>query len=241
MPKISIITVCLNEVETVRETCDSICRQDFDDFEWIVIDGQSTDGTLEILNEYASRIDRLVSEKDAGIYDAMNKGIGFATGEYLLFMNAGDYLAADNALTLVAEAPARDILYGDLCCLDDAGQSSLIQYPDQLPRDYLLKSMMPHQASFIRKALFEQYGLYDTSFRIAGDYEMFTRFLQQHQATAYHIPQPLAVFRIGGISSTDVQRTRRKRENHLIRKKYFPRYRFGLRGLKAELRLRLGV
>jgi len=240
MPKISIITVCLNEVEGVRQTCDSICQQDYRDFEWIVIDGQSTDGTLDVLNEYRSHMARLVSEPDGGIYEAMNKGIGLATGEYLLFLNAGDYLAADNVLSLAAAAPERDILYGDLE-MEDNGHSQVIQYPDHLTRGYLLKRMMPHQASFIKKSLFERYGLYDTSFRIAGDYELFTRFLHRHGASSYHIPHVLSVFRIGGISNTKAQRAKRKRENHLVRRIYFPKYRFSLRGLKAEIRLHLGA
>lgn len=240
MPKVSIITVCLNEVNAVRATCDSICRQDFNDFEWIVMDGGSTDGTLEILQEYASRMAHLISEPDGGIYEAMNKGIALAGGEYLLFLNAGDYLATDNALSLVAAAPACDIIYGDLECLEDSGQSNHIHYPNQLPANYMLSHMIPHQASFIRKSLFDRFGMYDTTFRIAGDYEMFTRFLHHHRASTHHIPQILSVFRIGGISSTGSQRSRRKQENHRVRKRYFLRYRFSLRCIKAEIRQRRG-
>ncbi|MEJ2491388.1 MAG: glycosyltransferase family 2 protein [Desulfuromonadales bacterium] len=239
MPRFSIVTVCLNEVDSIRRTCESICSQTFDDFEWIVIDGQSTDGTLDVLSEYEARINTFISEADGGIYDAMNKGMRISRGEHLLFMNAGDYFSGQMSLQLVKDAPDKDILYGDVLCVDAEGESFTMNMPDTLPINFLLNKMMPHQATFIRRNLFDKYGEYDCSYRIAGDYDLFVRFLSLHKVTSFHVPHILSVFITDGISSTPSSKILRKKENHLIRKKYFPRYRYGLKGLKTELQLRL--
>ena len=240
-PKFSIITVCLNEVQSIRKTCESIQAQLFNDFEWIVIDGQSTDGTLDLLSEYASRIHQLVSEPDNGIYDAMNKGIKLAKGAYLLFMNAGDYFYDNVALQAVSQAPDRDVLYGDVLCIDAKGDSFVKTMPNELPRNFLLRNMMPHQASFIKKELFEKYGDYDLAYKIAADFDLFVRFLYQNRATSFHVPEVLAVFKTDGISSTPRYKQLRKKENHLIRKHYFPWYLYGFKGLKMDVRLKFGL
>lgn len=236
MPKFSIITVCLNEFDTIRKTCESICSQTFYDFEWIVIDGQSTDGTLDVLAEFNDRINVLISEPDKGPYDAMNKGIRRAKGEYLLFLNAGDYLAKHHVLDLVSKAPMFDLIFGDLRCLSVNGDEFVKVIPDVLPKYYLLKKMIPHQASFIRRTLFDKYGAYDTSFKIAADYDLFVRLLYMHRVSYAHIPQEIAVFNTGGLSSRADQRYLRKKENHMIRKKYFPWIVYGLKGLKEKVR-----
>ena len=113
-PKFSIITVCRNEAANIRSTCESITQQAFKDYEWIVIDGASTDQTVKILEEFSHNITKLISEPDNGIYDAMNKGIDLAKGEYVVFMNGGDAFATNQALALVSNAPQKDLIYGDL-------------------------------------------------------------------------------------------------------------------------------
>ena len=132
MNKFTIVTVCLNEVQNIGRTCESICSQTFGEYEWIVIDGQSTDGTLDVLSEYEHRISCLVSEPDSGIYDAMNKGIRLAKGEYLLFLNAGDYFSDNNALEAVSCAPDGDILYGDLLCVSENDESLIKLFESSL-------------------------------------------------------------------------------------------------------------
>ena len=235
-PRFSIITVCWNEADVIAATCDSIVSQSFQDYEWIVVDGESTDGTLEVLGAYRDRINVLVSEPDKGIYDAMNKGIRQALGEYVVFMNGGDRFADQGVLATVAAAPCKDLIYGDLRFDGEAGV--IKQFPDVLPSDYLLSHMLPHQASYIRRSLFDQYGLHDESFRIAGDYEMFARLVKGHGVSTHHVARILALFGDGGVSQNPEQRMLRKQENHRIRKQYFPRYRFSLKGLKEELRSR---
>ncbi len=204
-----------------------------------MIDGRSTDGTLEILTEYKNRIHHLISEPDAGIYDAMNKGIRLAAGEYLLFLNGGDCLADGETLRAVLPQLDRDIVYSDQRLLDSDGSVSVKEFPDILPRNFLLHNMMPHQSVFIRRRLFEQHGMYDTSFSIAGDYDFFVRLLYVHQASCRHIGRVISVFRTDGISCDKTRRMLRKIENHRIRKKYFPMYKFGFKSLKMEIRMRL--
>ncbi|MDX1680721.1 MAG: glycosyltransferase family 2 protein [Akkermansiaceae bacterium] len=234
MPHFSIITICRNEEAGIRETCESIVSQTFEDFEWIIIDGGSTDGTLDILSDYEEHISSLVSEPDEGLYDAMNKGIAKASGAYLIFMNGGDRFASEKALEWASTAPDKDLLYGDV--YHDSPDGPLITYPDKLPPGYLLSKMIPHQATFYRRELFEQHGDYDTSFRIAADYDLYARLLELGKVSYHHIPKPLAVFSLGGISSSPGQRRLRKRENHRVRMKYFPRYRWSLKALRESLR-----
>lgn len=235
-PLFSVITVCRNEQRKIRSTCESICGQSLLDFEWIVVDGASTDGTLAVLEEYGASIARLISEPDGGIYNAMNKGIRLARGEYVVFMNGGDRFSDAHALSSVAAAPRMEIIYGDL--LFDGAVPVVKQYPDVLPQGYLLRNMLPHQASFIRRRLFARYGLHDESFRIASDYEMFARLIERHKASTFHVPKVLACFDGEGISKDPRRRMLRKAENHRVRKMYFPLYRFSLKGLKEEMRVR---
>ena len=132
MPAFTIITVCLNIASTIRRTCESIVHQTFQDFQWIVVDGASTDGTLDILKEYSSRINILISEPDKGIYNAMNKGIKLAHGDYLLFLNGGDKIAQDtifeNILNQLKDYP---IITCNLNILNKNGEKEFIWKPKQ--------------------------------------------------------------------------------------------------------------
>ena len=234
MTHFTIITVCFNEAAGIRRTCESILGQTHQDFEWIVIDGGSMDGTLAVLHDFRGRITHLVSEADEGIYDAMNKGLALTSGQYLLFMNGGDAFAADDILEQVAAAPATDLIFGDLYFNEVGGERQ--SFPDQIDAGYLLKGMIPHQACFYRRELFGRFGVFDTSYRIAGDYDLFVRLLEVGQVSYHHIPAPLAVFDRSGISSDRRYRALRKRENHRVRKTYFPRYRWSLKAWRQEWR-----
>jgi len=218
--KFSIITVCFNEVAHIRETCESVVEQSCVDFEWIVIDGASTDGTLEILKEYRDRIEILISEPDSGIYNAMNKGIAGATGQYLIFMNGGDWFADKDVLSLVAMAPKKDFIFGDVL-LDQGSKKSISLSPTILSRQYLMTHGIPHQACFFKRTLFEKYGNYDEKFRISSDYELIVRFLYKYHSTFFHISQVVSVMNRDGISCNSNFRKVRKLEAHKIRKKYF--------------------
>lgn len=222
-PLFSIITICRNEVGGIRGTCESIIGQAHQDFEWIVIDGASTDGTIEILNAYAHRITRLVSEPDDGIYQAMNKGVAMAKGAYLIFMNGGDRFADAQALARAAQAPRVELIYGDI--LWGGPEGPLVRSPGRLEPGILLSRHVPHQASFYQRDLFERFGTYDTGFRIAGDYDLYARLVEIGRVSHHHIAHPLAIFDLGGMSRDPAMRALRKRENHRVRMRYFPRYR----------------
>ena len=233
-PKISIITVCLNEIKGIRQTCESIANQKYS-YEWIVIDGQSTDGTKEVLNEFKDFIKHLVSERDNGIFDAMNKGIDLAQGEYLIFMNGGDHFASSEILESVANELSADIVSGDV--FHDIINGPVVSAPDVIGKGDLRKGLAPpHQATFYRRSLFDDYGQYDTSYRIAGDYELYVRLFEVESVSYKHIAKPIAVFDLSGISNDQSQRVLRKKENHRVRMKYFPKYRITFKALRQILR-----
>jgi glycosyltransferase involved in cell wall biosynthesis len=214
-PKVSIITICRNE-KLIEETCRSVAAQVFDDFEWLVIDGASTDGTLEVLNRYRRHMSFFVSEPDGGIYEAMNKGIQEARGEYLLFLNGGDALAdslvlarlfryeTDNRiLAPLKPALKADIVFGEVV----ARETGLMPWP-VLPMGrrrpgliYFKMYSLPHQAAFIRKRLFEKIGPYDTSYKTAGDYEWFMRAILRGRASYEYVPLVVSIFNFDGVSS----------------------------------------
>ena len=233
-PKFSIITVCRNEVSGIRMTCESIIKQTYLNYEWIVIDGASTDGTLEIIEAYRHSINILISKPDKGIYDAMNKGIDKARGEYLIFINGGDAFATVNALALATQAPQKEIIYGDLRL--DTFDGEVLEYSDNFQVCDLIKSMLPHQATFYSRELFEAYGRYDTSYRIAADYELNARLISKYCVSRAHISEPIAVFNRDGVSNKASHKLIRKKENHQIRMKYFTRYRWSVKAWKLIIR-----
>ncbi|EGW51926.1 hypothetical protein HMPREF1022_01044 [Desulfovibrio sp. 6_1_46AFAA] len=167
-PTLSIITVCLNE-PLLQRTCESIVNQTFQDFEWIVIDGGSTDETLEIFKRYKSRMDYFVSEPDGGIYFGMNKGIQQAHGTWLNFMNAGDMFVEKETLQKIFGCDDNykntDVLYG----LSLWGKK-MYTPPSKIDKIYLYRQSLPHQASFFRR---NKCDMYDTTYRVAADWRFF--------------------------------------------------------------------
>lgn len=234
LTKFSIITVCRNEEGTVRDTCESIVTQTWQDYEWIVIDGASTDGTLNILEEFRDYVSTSISEPDQGIYDAMNKGIDLARGEYVVFMNGGDTFASDHALEIAAQAPQKDLIYGNLRY--DTMDGEIHSYPNQFRDRDLIKWMIPHQASFYRREIFDIFGKYDTNYRIAADYELNARMIAKHRISHFHVNEPLAIFNRTGVSSSPRHRLLRKQENHRIRMKYFISYRWSPKAWRQMVR-----
>ena len=233
-PEFSIITICHNEARGIAPTCQSIVTQKHANFEWIVVDGASTDGTLEVLEQYRERITNFVSERDKGIYDAMNKGIMLSRGKYVIFMNGGDRFSSPDVLNLVSRAPKTKLIYGQLEL--DETDGVLLGQPDKIRREYLLTHMIHHQAAFFHRSLFKNYGLYDTQYRIAGDYDFFSRILANDPVSHHYIARPFAVFDRTGISSSKHHRQLRKRENHQIRMKHFPEYRRSAKALRQIIR-----
>ena len=230
---ISIITVCLNEIGNIEKTCESIIEQSYDDYEWIVIDGGSNDGTIEYLSNFQDRILHFVSEKDEGIYDAMNKGIKLSSGKYVIFLNGGDYFFSKNSLSFFEENRTEDLIYGDL---KYHNSKDIKNFPDNISLKYFRNNMLPHQATFYKRDLFDKLGLYDQSYSIAGDYEFNTRVFKLSSPSYLHIAQIITVFRENGISNINKFKQLRKSENHKVRKKYFLTYLFSLKSLRQEIR-----
>ncbi|MEC5159794.1 MULTISPECIES: glycosyltransferase family 2 protein [unclassified Janthinobacterium] len=206
--KVSIITVCYNSEKTIRDTIESVLSQDYQDIEYIIIDGASSDGTMAIVNEYRERVATIISEPDKGIYDAMNKGVRAATGEVVGILNSDDFYESGQAVSAVARAfhgrPALDIVFGDVVFVH-AGDLNLVRrhYGAARFKAWKLRFgwMPPHPGTFVRRALYWKTGWYRTDFKIAADYEMFVRWLLVGRASYRWIDQVLVRMRMGGVST----------------------------------------
>lgn len=186
-PFFSVITICRNEERDIHLTADSVVKQTCKNYEWIVIDGASADGTLKILQKYKKRMGYFVSEKDKGIYDAMNKGIKQATGKYLIFMNGGDLFADKNVLQKVYNFIKKDkenhgIYHGEAYLhLNDIKNIRPYWYRPLIYKNNSANAFsfyiqpLPHQCCFIKKDLFLKYGIYNPSYKVYGDHEWFFR------------------------------------------------------------------
>lgn len=205
--KVSIVTVCLNN-EDLEKTIASVLSQTSVDYECWVMDGLSDNKiTIEILNKYqnAPRIN-IQSEKDEGIYDAMNKGISLSNNEYLLFLNAGDYFCNNSSLeVLLKNIGVNDIIYGDIQ-VTDGQRTWLKEYPSNLTFKYFLDDTLPHPAALIRKSLFKENGGYETSMQIVSDWAFFIKAICLKNAKYKHIPSVISIFNNNGISSMDSNR-----------------------------------
>ena len=250
--KLSIVTINYNNAEGLRKTLASVASQTFRDFEHIIVDGGSTDESVEIIREYAdneairlenSKTDNLassphhlitlspitwISEKDRGIYDAQNKGIRLAHGEYCYFLNAGDTFCADDVLermfspnNLISSSPNHlpDILYGNEIIVDGNGKRVGIARGVEKPSFVdLYNSCMKHQASFIRRSLFDKYGMYDTDMRICSDFDWFFRVIAFHDdVTLQYMDVDIAYFENTGLSYHNPELCAKERQQILNR------------------------
>ncbi len=213
---ISVITINYNNATGLRKTLDSVCSQSLPGFEYIVIDGGSTDGSVDVIERYADKITYSVSEKDKGIYNAMNKGIARATGEYILFINSGDFLLGTDALAkAVPHLTGEDIVYFDLH-LRWPDKDYVWQLPDKLSFNHFVQSSLPHPASFIRKSLFDKYGPYEEQYKICSDWKFFMDVICKHNATYKHVGEVISEFSMDGISSDSKQAENMSRERAAI-------------------------
>jgi len=176
-PKISIITIVKNEAANLEKTIESVISQNFDDYEYIIIDGGSTDGTLEIIKKHYDVIDLWISEPDRGISDAFNKGIALSKGEYIQLLNAGDTFIDSDVLQLVNRFCDMPVITGYACHEASKVPDGLLQNSDPLR----IKSMISHQASFVRRDVYERVGLYNLNFKIRMDYEFWMRALADYE------------------------------------------------------------
>jgi len=205
--KVTVITATYNNRDTVLDTLVSVANQSYPDIEHIIVDGLSTDGTLEIVKEIPGRITKIISEKDNGIYDALNKGIMAATGDLICFLHADD-LFAD---TLVIEDSVKaislsdsDALYADLKYVSRTNTDSVIRYwkSGSFNTRNLKKGWMPPHPTFVvKKKIYDQYGVFDTGFKISADYDIILRFLGVYKISVSYLPRVTVLMRVGGQSN----------------------------------------
>lgn len=205
---ISVITVCYNSALTIKDTLESVALQGNKDFEHLIIDGGSKDGTLDIIRAWKGHSFRLVSEPDEGIYDAMNKGVKLATGNVVAFLNADDFYKDADVLERVARVmlvEQLDALYGDVEFFRPGQQDVVARRYNsgRFTAGRLGWGWMPaHPALFVRRALFERYGVFRTDYRIAGDFEFIARVFKHPELRHRHLPESLVCMQLGGVSTS---------------------------------------
>lgn len=217
---LSIITVCFNEVAGIGRTAESIITQHCQAFEWIVIDGGSTDGTLEILNDYRHRMTYFSSGQDHGIYHAMNIGASKAQGEYLLFLNGGDSLYNADVLEKCAEFFGQaDVLHGGIEVVHPDGRFDKIkQFSDSdITHRMMVYRSLPHQGLYMKRDLFEKLGGYNLEYKIIADRDLICRGYLRG-AKYKSIPLLVSRFVLGGISTTQIDKLNREQE--ILKRKY---------------------
>lgn len=201
MPLLSIITINYNNAKGLQKTIDSVVNQTFQDFDYVVIDGGSTDESISVAKTY-SRINHITSEQDEGVFDAQNKGIDVSKGDYLLFLNSGDVLLHNDVLQQVVNLKLEaDFWYGDLIFDFGKEKQKLMKLPHKLTRVYLFQGNIWHPATFIKRKLFDQYGKYNLAYKIAADYDFFFKTIAINNVSAAQIPFPVSLYDTGGISS----------------------------------------
>jgi glycosyltransferase len=214
--KVSIITAVFNRRDTIEDALDAVSRQDYAGIEHIVVDGASQDGTVEVLERRRSGIAVLVSERDDGIYDALNKGIGLATGDVIGFLHADDLFADVRVVSRVAAAfadPSVEAVYGDLDYVSRIDAQRVIRRwraGTYSPRRLAWGWMPPHPTFYVRRSVYERLGGFDTRHRIAADYDCILRFLGRGGIVPAYIPEVLVKMRLGGESNRSVGNILRK-------------------------------
>jgi len=199
-PLVSIVTVVYRGAETLAETIASVAAQDYDGIEYIVIDGGSTDGTVELIEQNQRHISYWRSEPDGGIYDAMNKGIGLARGQLIKLLNADDLLcpgSVGRAAQAYRDGAAGGVIQSDLELIDERGAFIKVMRADRARNPF---GGVVHPSWYVDRAVYERHGLYLPSFRVSADYELFAR-LQTRRVRFFHLDPPLVRFRAGGASS----------------------------------------
>lgn len=229
--KISIVTICFNAKNIIEKTFLSILSQTFKNIEFIVVDGGSTDGTLEVIDKYRENISYFVSEPDDGIYDAMNKGIKAATGEFIIFLNANDVFYNEFVLEKVAktlvENPEVKILFGDADYISEDQETSQIVSFEKINNIFsLLLNNICHQSIFYHKSLFENYAYYSSVYEIYADWDFNLKCFVQNKISAIYLPIVISKFKLGGICSKPENKEACEKDKKILLYKYFSKYSF---------------
>lgn len=209
--KVSIITVTYNSASTIEQTIQSVLNQSYTNIEYIIVDGVSTDGTLDILNRYKSQLHKIISEKDKGIYDALNKGIDLATGDVIGILHSDDFYMSSNVIENVANSFNQnqcDALYANLYYVDkdDTNKIKRKWYSGNYSEgDFLNGWMPPHPTFFVKKEIYKKYGKFNLQFITAADYELMLRFIHKHKIKLTYLNEFIVKMRIGGKSNDTIK------------------------------------
>lgn len=209
-PLISIITVSFNSASTIRDTIDSVLAQSYKNLEYIIIDGHSKDGTIDIVKSYGKKISQCISEPDLGIYDAINKGIKMSSGDVIGILNSDDSFFNEYVVENIAKAFEEDLtetVIGDVQFFHPARSSRILRYYSSKnwnPGKFKYGYMPAHPSFYARRDLFEKFGMYKTGYRIAADYELMIRFLYVNKVKYSYLEMPFVNMRAGGVSNRSI-------------------------------------
>lgn len=209
--KVTIITVCLNAAATIRDTIESVLAQDYPDIEYLVIDGASTDGTMDIVRGYGKRIARIVSERDRGMYDSMNKGLRMASGDVVGFLHSDDMLGAPTIISEIVAAfreTDAECVFGDIDIVHPRDTGRVLRRwragPHRrgaLPRGWY----PPHPTLYIRRSVLDEVGLFDERYRIAADMDHMLRLFEVRGVRSHYLPRVVVHMRAGGLSNRSLR------------------------------------
>jgi glycosyltransferase involved in cell wall biosynthesis len=209
--KISVITACYNSENTIGHTLHSVKEQSWNNIEHIIIDGSSTDNTLKVVSAEGAHLSKIISEPDRGIYDAMNKGIKIATGDIVGILNSDDFYANPYVLEHISKSfyeSSVDLLFADLVYVRKNNIDEIIRYysgASFTPSQLAWGLMPPHPTVFVRREVYERYGMFRTDYCIAADYELMVRFLAKHRLKYLYFPEVIVRMRTGGISTRNLK------------------------------------
>ena len=206
MIKVSVVTVAYNSEKTIAKTIESVLNQTYLEIEYLIIDGGSTDGTLDIIKKYQSKISYWVSEHDNGIYDAMNKGFRMATGEIIGIINSDDLIAETTAIEKIVRCfeanSSVDAVYADLYYVAQSDTSKIVRYWKSGKQRPFAKGWHPaHPTFYVKKVVYEKSGLFDLGFKFAADFELMLRLIEKEHIKLYYLPEALVRMRLGGTTS----------------------------------------
>lgn len=236
MPYISVITINYNNAAGLEKTIGSVISQNFTDYEYIVIDGGSGDGSLQMINKYKDKFSYVVSERDKGIYDAQNKGLRSAKGDFLIFLNSGDRFHNENVLKEFADRriePDKKIIYGNTLIIKKDNTTNLLIPPQKPDAEFWYANTLNHQAIFTRRSVFNEFGEFNVNFKYASDFELFVKVFVKQPGYFQYIDLLVCDYDDGGVTSMDshlkyileervvvLKRNFSKKEFKRIRKKY---------------------
>ncbi len=228
-PVVSIITACLNAENTIEQTIQSVIKQTYPKIEYIIIDGNSTDGTLDIIKKYEDHIAKWISEPDSGVYDGMNKGIIHSTGDILCFLNSGDLLYDKDTINNVVDRFSNKNVYGvygNVEVLNDYRKDKLIRGCKVTPNKLLYRHIC-HQALFVRRFLFDEIGMFSTAFKLASDHEFIIKSIKKYPDKFVYVDEIFAKYRDGGMSCKMMNKMKLEELKILSTNYNIPQFLFG--------------